>query len=182
MKVDRQDIKYFISNVKSNWPNCSDEEFVEHLCHYMEVNPGCIDVNGVSKKGRYTYSTVGYGVFSLFGERYRMGRIEVFDREDESGYQIHEGGYSMPFEAASQFEDFIESLQTDLPINIDIGSYEWCERECANDLGFDNVDDMRDKEKIKEYNKKKNDAYAVKQGYKDWDDLVVNSKFGDKKL
>ncbi len=72
---------------------------------------------------RYSYSTVGYGVFSLLGERYRMGRIEVFDREDESGYQVHEGFYCMPFEAAAKFEDFIEALETDLPIHLEIGSH-----------------------------------------------------------
>ena len=80
---------------------------------------------------RFSYSTVGYGVFSLLGERYRMGRIEVFDQENESGYQVHEGFYCMPFEAAKKFEDFIESLKTDLPIHFDIGSVEWCDRECA---------------------------------------------------
>jgi len=65
------------------------------------------------------------------GERYRMGRIEVFDRENESGYAVREGIYTMPFESANQFEDFIESIQTDLPIHIEIGSHEWCSRECC---------------------------------------------------
>lgn len=125
---------------------------------------------------RFCYSTVGYGVFSLLGERYRMGRIEVFDREDESGYQVHEGFYCMPFEAAAKFEDFIEILETDLPIHFDIGSVEWCNVETAKELGID-PDKMHDSETKKEYWRKKNDLYAKEQGYKDWDDLLANSKW-----
>lgn len=132
------------------------------------------------KPKRYSYSTVGYGVMTLLGEKYRMGRIEVFDREDESGYQVHEGIYTMPFEAASQFEDFIESLETDLPINIEIGSHNWCEDECAKALGFKDKEEMRDPEKVKKYRRKKNDEFAITRGYKDWDDLLANSKFGYK--
>jgi len=126
---------------------------------------------------RYSYSTVGYGVFSLLGERYRMGRIEVFDRECESGYQVHEGFYCMPFEAAAKFEDFIESLKTDLPIHFDIGSVEWCENDCAVDLGFKDKEEMKDPDKVALYMRKKNDLYARKEGYKDWDDLLANSKW-----
>lgn len=128
---------------------------------------------------RFYYSTVGYGVFSLLGERYRMGRIEVFDREDESGYQIHEGFYCMPFEAAAKFENFIDDLETDLPIHFDIGSMEWCNKECAKELGIES-DKMNDMETKKAYYRIKNDAYAKEQGYKDWDDLLAHSKFAPK--
>ena len=109
-----------------------------------------------------------------------MGRIEIFDREDDSGYQVSEGIYSLPFEAAAKFEDFIEALETDLPIHIEMGSHKWCEEECAKDLGFESSEEMRDPEKMKEYRKQKNDAYAKEQGYKDWEDLVVNSKWTKK--
>ena len=180
MKVNRKDIGRFIKNIRHQYPNATDEQFVEKLCRYMEMNPACVDKDGVARSGRFYYSTVGYGVFSLLGERYRMGRIEIFDKEDESGYQINEGIYTMPFEAANQFEDFIESIETDLPINIEIGSHEWCERECAKDLGFDNVEDMRDKDKIAEYRKKQNDKYAKEQGYEDWNDLLAKSKWTKK--
>jgi hypothetical protein len=114
------------------------------------------------------------------GEKYRMGRIEVFDREDESGYQVHEGAYTMPFEAANQFEDFIESLETDLPINIEIGSHNWCEEECAKSLGFENSEAMRDPENVKKYRMMKNDEYAREQGYEDWNDLLSKSKWTKK--
>lgn len=180
MKLNRNDISRFIKNIRFRYPDATDEEFVEHLCKYMEMNPACVDKDGVARSGRFYYSTVGYGVFSLLGERYRMGRIEIFDKENDSGYQVDEGIYTMPFEAANQFEDFIESIETDLPINIEIGSHEWCERECARDLGFDSVEDMRDKDKIEQYRKNKNDEYAKEQGYEDWNDLLAKSKWTKK--
>ena len=158
----------------------TDAQLVDELAMYMERNPGCVDIHGVSDPGRFYYSTVGYGVFSLFGEKYRMGRIEIFDSEDDSGYAVSEGTYSMPFVAANQFEDFIESLETDLPINIEIGTHQWCETECAKSLGFESVEEMRNPEKVAEYRKNKNDEYAREQGYKDWDDLLANSKWTKK--
>jgi len=183
MKIDREKILWYINNIRRKWPEeTSDEQFVDHLCNYMESNPGCIDVNGVAKKGRYYYSTVGYGVFSLFGEKYRMGRVEIFDKENESGYQVDEGSYSLPHEVASQFEDFIESIETDLPIEINMGSHEWCEEECAKSLGFKDAEEMRNPEKVKEYRRKKNDEFAVQQGYENWDDLMAKSKWTKKNI
>jgi hypothetical protein len=183
MKINRKDLKWFMKNIRhhSDGKELNDEELVEELAMYMERNPGCVDIHGVSDPGRFHYSTVGYGVFSLFGEKYRMGRIEIFDSQDESGYAVSEGIYTMPFVAASQFEDFIESLETDLPINIEIGSHQWCETECAKSLGFETVEEMRDPEIIRAFQRKKNDIYAQEQGYKDWDDLLANSKFAPKK-
>jgi hypothetical protein len=180
MKISRKDLKWFMTNIRthSDGKELTDEELVDQLATYMETNPRCIDVHGVSNRGRFYYSTVGYGVFSLMGEKYRMGRIEVFDSEDESGYAVSEGIYTMPHIAASQFEDFIDSLQTELPINIEIGSHEWCETECAKSLGFETPEEMRDPEKVTEYRRNKNDVYAQEKGYKDWDDFMANSKFG----
>lgn len=189
MKVNREDLKWYIQNIKylhnrdkGSDVELTDEEFADKLANYMETNPACVDVHGVSDPGRFSYSTVGYGIFSLFGEKYRMGRIEVFDREDESGYQVHEGIYSMPHKAANQFEDFIESLETELPIHIEIGSHEWCADECAKAIGFENQDQMRDEDNVKAYRRKKNDEFAREKGYKDFDDLLANSKFGDLRL
>ena len=179
MKINRKDLLWFLSNIrrKQNGTELTDEMLVDQLSNYMEVNPGCVDIRGVNTPGRFSYSTVGYGVFTLLGEKYRMGRIEIFDSQDESGYQVSEGIYTMPFEAANQFEDFIESLQTDLPINIEIGSHKWCEEECAKSLGLEYSDQMRDPDKIREFRRKKNDEYAKEQGYEDWDDLYSKSKF-----
>jgi hypothetical protein len=176
-------MRWFLSNIrrKAEGRELTDDELAEELANYMEANPGCVDATGVSHPGRFSYHTVGYGVFSLMGERYRMGRVEVFDREDRSGYASGEGSYCMPHVAASQFEDFMESLETDLPIEIGIGSFEECKRECARDLGFGSVEEMDDPEKVKAYRAKKNDEYAQSQGYKDWDDLMSKSKFAQRK-
>jgi hypothetical protein len=182
MKISRKDLKWFMTNIRTHadGKELTDEELVDQLATYMETNPSCIDIHGVSNPGRFYYSTVGYGVFSLMGEKYRMGRIEIFDSEDESGYAVSEGIYTMPHVAASQFEDFMDSLETDLPINIEIGSYQWCERECAKSLGFETPEDMRNPENIRVFQRKKNDIYAKERGYKDWDELLANSIFANK--
>ena len=182
MKISRTVLKWFMTNIRthSDGKELTDEELVDQLATYMETNPRCIDVHGVSNRGRFYYSTVGYGVFSLMGEKYRMGRIEVFDSEDESGYAVSEGIFTIPHVAASQFEDFMNSLETELPINIEIGSHAWCEKECAKSLGFETPEEMRDPENVRAFQRKKNDIYAKERGYKDWDDLMANSKFGFK--
>jgi hypothetical protein len=183
MKFDRKKLDWYLKNIRtdSKGKELTDEELVDKLATWMERNPGCVDVHGVSDSGRFHYSTVGYGVFSLMGEKYRMGRVEIFDSEDESGYAVSEGIYTMPHVAASQFEDFIDALETELPINIEIGSHQWCEKECAKSLGFETPEEMRDPEKVKAFQRKKNDIYAQERGYKDWDDLIANSKFAPKK-
>ena len=178
MKVNRKDILWFIQNIRRKNESVTDEELANELGNWIETNPRCIDVNGVSHPGRYSYSTVGYGVMTLFGERYRMGRIEIFDKQDESGYQVSEGSYSMPFVAANQFEDFIESLETDLPIHIEIGNHQQCDQAVADELGIP-VDKLNDQDTKKAFYQKKNDEYARDKGYKDWDDLIANTKWGE---
>ena len=182
MKFDRKKLDWYLKNIRtdSKGKELTDEELVDKLATWMERNPGCVDVHGVSDSGRFYYSTVGYGVFSLMGEKYRMGRVEIFDSQNESDYAVDEGIYTMPFISANQFEDFMDSLQTDLPIHIEIGSHQWCENECAKLLGFETPDEMRDPDKIKAFQKVKNDEYARTRGFKDFEDLYNNSKFGEK--
>lgn len=185
MKVNRKDLKWFLDNIRRTSERdgieLTDEVLADKLAGYIETNPGCVNMDGVSHPGRYYYSTVGYGVFSLIGERYRMGRIEIFDKENDSGYQIDEGTYCMPFVAANQFEDFIESLETDLPINIEIGSHNWCQQAVSEELGIP-VDKLNDHETKRAYYRKKNDKEAQKLGFKDFDDQLANSKFGDLRI
>jgi hypothetical protein len=185
MKVNRQDIKYFLDNIrrKAQRDNIevTDEFLTEQLANYMEVNPGCVNMDESNRKGRYYYSTVGYGVFSLLGERYRMGRVEIFDRQNDSGYQIDEGVYCMPFEAANQFEQFIENIETDLPINIEMGSIEECKKAVSEELGIPE-DKLNDLETRKTYYRKKNDEEAQKLGFKDFDEQLANSKWGDLRI
>ena len=178
MKIDRKKLLWYLQNIRRDVKEeLTDEILVDKLANWMETNPGCIDIHGVSHTGRFYYSTVGYGVFSLMGEKYRMGRIEIFDNQDESGYAVDEGIYTMPFVAANQFEDFIDSLETDLPINIEIGSHSWCESECAKSLGFETAEEMNNPANVESYRKNKNDVYAQEKGYKDWEDLLSKSKW-----
>jgi len=185
MKIDRKELKWFLDNIrrKAERDNeeVTDEMLADKLAHYMEVNPGCIDMNESNRSGRYYYSTVGYGVFSLLGERYRMGRVEVFDKQNDSGYQVDEGVYCMPFEAANQFEQFIETIETDLPINIEMGTMAQCRAAVAEELGIPE-DKLNDSDTKKAYYSKKNDEEAQKLGYKDFDDQLANSSLGDLRL
>lgn len=168
-----------MTNIRHQTKNkkLTDEELINQIANWIELDSSCIDKDGVSHSGRFSYSTVGYGVFSLFGEKYRMGRVEIFDSENDSEYPVSEGSYSIPFIAANQFENFIESLETDLPIYIEIGNHKWCESECAKSLGFNSAEEMRDPEKIEKYHHNKKNKYAQDQGYRDWDDFMTNNEF-----
>ena len=185
MKISRTDLKWFLQNIRRNAEKdgsvMTDEYLADKLANYMEVNPGCVNMDEANRSGRYYYSCVGYGIFSLLGERYRMGRVEIFDKQNDSGYQVDEGVYCMPFEAANQFEQFIENIETDLPINIEIGTHQQCDRAVAEELGIP-VDKLNDPETKRAFYKKKNDDYAVTQGYKDFDELIANTKWGKKDL
>ena len=179
MKVNRKKLEWYLQNIriKNKGKELSDSELVNQLANWIEVNPACIDMNESSHSGRYYYSTVGYGVFSLLGERYRMGRVEIFDKENDSGYQVDEGSFCMPFVAANQFEDFMNTLQTDLPINIEIGSHNWCQEAVSEELGIP-VDKLNDSDTKKAYYRKMNDIYAQEKGFKDWDEYVDSTEFG----
>jgi hypothetical protein len=185
MKVNRKDIKWFLDNIRRvaerDSVELTNEYLANELSKYIEINPGCIDMEQSNRTGRYYYSTVGYGIFSLLGERYRMGRVEIFDRQNDSGYQIDEGSYCMPFDAANQFEQFIENIETDLPINIEIGTMGQCRAAVAEELGIPE-DKLNDNETKREFYKKKNDEYAQSLGFKDFDDQLANSSLGDLRL
>jgi hypothetical protein len=182
MKVKRQDIKYFLDNItrkaERDKVEVTNEYLANELAGYMEVNPGCVNMDESNRNGRYYYSTVGYGVFSLLGERYRMGRVEIFDRQNDSGYQIDEGVYCMPFEAANQFEQFIENIETDLPINIEMGTMNQCRAAVAEELGIPE-DMLNDMDTKKAFYRKKNDEDSQKRGFKDFDDELEKSGLGD---
>ena len=185
MKVDRKELKWFLDNIgrkaESDKVEVTNEYLADELSNYMEVNPGCVNMDESNRSGRYYYSTVGYGVFSLLGERYRMGRVEIFDKQNDSGYQVDEGVYCMPFEAANQFEQFIKNIQTDLPINIEMGTMGQCRAAVAEELGIPE-DKLNDTETKKVFYKKKNDVWAQEKGYKDFDDMLANSSLGDLRL
>ena len=155
MKIDRQRLADWITQIQQDTPDLSTEEFSDRLASLMESHPSSINPYGVSQPGRFSYSTVGYCVMTPLGEKYRIGRIEVSDGENESGYPVHEGAYWMPHNAARQFEEFIDSMETELPVLIQIGSSEWCQSECASALGFSSPEEMNRPEKISEFWKSK---------------------------
>ena len=68
------------------------------------MNPACVDKDGVARSGRFYYSTVGYGVFSLLGERYRMGRIEIFDK-DGNNFE-----FSFGIDTHGELKEFLDHL------------------------------------------------------------------------
>jgi hypothetical protein len=72
MKINRKDLLWFLQNIRrrAEGQELTDEQLADKLAGYIETNPGCVDMNGVSNPGRFSYSTVGYGVFSLMGEKY----------------------------------------------------------------------------------------------------------------
>lgn len=143
MKIDRQKLACWISQIQEDTPNIRSGELADRLASLLEAHPSSVNPYGVARPGRFSYSTVGYAVMSPLGEKYRIGRIEISDARNESGYPVEEGSYWIPHSHASQFEDFIDSIETPLPILIQMGSASWCERECAEDLGFSDPEDMK---------------------------------------
>lgn len=74
-------------------------------------------------------------IFSLLGEIYRMGRIEIFNPDNETGYSDGTGSYCLPIDVAHKFEKFISELKSEYPIQINIGSVEQCCRATEKELG-----------------------------------------------
>ena len=157
MKIDRDKLLEFLKEKQLlEKPITSPIDFINCIVDFLEKTQSNVQYtnsHNYDTTRRFQFSTIGYGVMNLMGQRYRMGRIEVYDTADQSPFAVHEGSYILPFNIAAEFEDFIDSIETDLPICIKIGSYEWCENECANDLGFDSVDKMNDPGEIKQYHK-----------------------------
>jgi len=71
---------------------------------------------------------------TLFDQLYQTGTIHTYDSESEHERPISIGRYSVPFEAASQFQNFIESLETEFPMFLMIGTEQICKNEAAKEL------------------------------------------------
>ena len=94
MIINRKDIAWFITSIKHTNKDISDADLAEQLAKYMETNPSCIDMDGVPNKGRYSYSTVGYGVFTKLIEANTTiptKKTEVFStaQDSQSSVEIH---------------------------------------------------------------------------------------------
>ena len=50
MKVSRNRLTWFLKQIRyhAEGKELSDEQLIDQLASYMETNPGCIDINGVS--------------------------------------------------------------------------------------------------------------------------------------
>jgi hypothetical protein len=155
MKVNRKALLRVLAQLRQSSPSSlSDQEVVARLADYMENHPSSIDLYGPSRQNRFSYATVGYGVQSLLGEKYRLGRIEVFDSQNESGHQTQEGTYCIPHQTAGAFQDFIENLKTPLPIHVSLGSLKWCKEECAKALKLSGPADLHEQRIIDQHRKK----------------------------
>ena len=55
MKIDRKKLEWFMKNIRthSEGKELTDAELVNELAMYMERNPKCIDIHGVSDPGRF---------------------------------------------------------------------------------------------------------------------------------
>ena len=138
---------------------------------WMNENHDTVPIVELKHVPRFSYSCVGYGVFSLLGEKYRMGRVEIFDGLSDSGYAVDEGSYCLPFFQAQQFESFIEGMTSDLPINIEIGHIDQCRRAVSEELGIP-IDKLNDTETKKEYYRMKNEQYAREVHGLSWDEFA----------
>lgn len=165
--LKKGDIVYHEEHGKGKVTNPGEKEVEVEF--FWELNKEILPVEELKHVPRFSFRTVGYGVFSLLGEIYRMGRVEIFDATETSEYASDEGIYCMPFLAANQFESFIKSLVTDYPIHIEIGNHKACDLAVSEELGIP-VDKLNDVETKNEYYKKKNEEYAQKNYGMSWEE------------
>ena len=151
------------------------EEAIENfLKRYPEYKDKDIEVYPTK---RYSYSTTGYGVFSLMGEFYASGRIEIYDGESESGFAISEGKYWVPIQEEGKVRDFFDNLETTLPLEIRLGHFEECQKAVSEKLDIP-VDKLHDKDVVKEYWTKKHQEYL--DGLDPEERKRLEEKFGTK--
>jgi len=143
--------------VKAENEDMARLEFLkEYSDSHWKFNTNSIDWIKLSK--RYTYSIVGMGIFSLLGEIYEGGRVEIYDRESNSPYSDSEGGYFMPKSSMNDFYKFFDDLETDFPIKLDFGSMEMLQQAVSEELDIP-VDKLNDKKTMKKYREKKYQEY-----------------------
>ena len=126
--------------------------------------------------GRYNYSTTGYGVFSLLGYFFASGRIEIYDRENDSGYSVDEGTYWVGLQDEWKVRDFFDSLETNMPLKISIGSMADIEQATADEVGVP-VDKLRDEDVKKEYAQKRHQEYVERLDILDRE--YLEEKYGE---
>ena len=71
---------------------------------------------------------------TLFDQIYQTGTILTYDSESETEKPVMIGRYNVPIEVANQFQDFVESLETEFPLFISFGTEQLCKQEAAKEL------------------------------------------------
>ncbi len=86
---------------------------------FLKKNPEYDDVLYVRESGRYSYLVTEEGVMNpKYADKFRGGRVEVFDVNEKYGYAVYEWRFFMPSNAFYGFVDWIENIETDYPIMI----------------------------------------------------------------
>lgn len=135
---------------ESGWCICYAYE--QDQCNCGALSYECREHFG---RNRYSYSTTGYGVFSLMGLDYSAGRIEVYDDTSANGYAISEGSYWVPLGKEEVVRRMVEKLDGELPVYINLGSFESCQKAVSEKHNVP-IDKFRDKKIIKKvYDKRK---------------------------
>ncbi len=65
------------------------------------------------EKKRYFFSVVEEMIMNENAEKFRGGRIEVYDNKSKNGYAVYEGRWWLPIQIAQQFYDLFDGLETD---------------------------------------------------------------------
>jgi len=76
--------------------------------------------------GFFTYQLEPAPPHDQLDQVYQSGRILVYNSESVEDEPVSFGFYRVPFEVAAHFEAFIESLETDYPIMLSVGSDTQC--------------------------------------------------------
>ena len=126
------------------------------------------DIKYCRPTGRYNYSTTGYGIFSLHGFFYASGRIEVYDRENDTGYAADEGTYWIPLKDEGKLRDFFDDLETDMPIKLSLGNMNQIDKAVADEVGV-SVDKLDGEDVRKEFMEKKHQEYLDRLDKFRWD-------------
>ena len=78
MIVNRKDLKWFLTSIRHDNKDISDDDLIEQLAKYMETNPSCIDMDVVSDTAKLYHPVILGDVNEAFKQI----------REVASGYYI----------------------------------------------------------------------------------------------
>lgn len=85
----------------------------------------------------FYYYAVANEATTIMDRLYQVGTIQAFDSDSEQDTPVKAGSYCVPVEVAGAFQDFIESLETSLPIFMSFGSEQQCKKHAAQQLLVD---------------------------------------------